>query len=69
MPGPSPSFWRSTGNLCVPCLLKTSAQSLSPCTHGVLPVSLCVQILPFHKDTVILDQGPPSWHHVNEFLL
>lgn len=68
-PGHVPSFWRPIGNLCVPWLLKTSAQSLSPCTHSDLSVHLCVQILPFYKDTLTFNQGRSSWYHVNEFHL
>ena len=35
--------------------------------HMALPLCLClwVQVSPFYKDIVILDQGSPSWPHFN----
>ena len=35
--------------------------------HMALPLCLClcVQVFPFYKDIVILDQGSPSWPHFN----
>ena len=49
----SPSFWCWLAALGIPCLIDTSAQSLPPPSHGILPLD-SVHMSPSQKD-------PKSW--------
>ena len=67
VPGFSPSFWHFADNIwcsffCLCWLEQASPRSLPSSSLGVLPVclGLCVQISPFYKDTVILNEFCPN---------